>query len=409
MMNDRHPVTGLMNSFARIIRLSGLGEPFRMLFPLGMVLGMLGVLLWPAFVYGWLPFYPGVIHSRIMVQGFIFSFMAGFLGSALPHMLEIQGMSLRQTLVLSVMIISAALLHVFGYSPPADCLFAVTIITLLTFMLRHWNERQDLPPPGIVLAALGMISGVISAILLAIYPGYTFPRALYLLAKTLLNHGFILFPVLGLGSYLLPRMFGIPNRHLISKSRTITAAWKSRALFMLGCGAFLMMSFVLEAIGLFRWAFALRFVTAMFCLLHEVPLFRAGKIKGSVPWSLMIAVISILAGYLLLAIWPHRQTSMIHVVFISGFGLLILNIGARVVLGHSGNTDLIYQRQRAVNWIAGLVILAMATRVSADLIPKMQLSHYAYAGITWGLISVIWLTKFAPYLSMTVEAEPSVK
>jgi len=398
-----------MNPLARIIRLTGLGEPYRLLFPLGITLGMLGVLLWPAFVYGWLPLYPGMIHSRIMVQGFIFSFMAGFLGSALPHMLEIKGMSLTQTVVLSVMIVAVTLMHVFGFSPLADVLFAVAIITLLTFVLRHWSERQDLPPPGIVLAALGMFSGVISAILLAIYPVSPFYPALYLLAKTLMNHGFILLPVLGLGSYLLPRMFGLPNRHLISKSRTISVEWRNRALFMLGCGALLIISFVIEAFGFFRWAFALRFVTSLYCLLHEVPLFRAGKIKGSIPWSLMIAVSSILAGYLLLAIWPNRQTSMIHVVFISGFGLLILNIGARVVLGHSGNATMIYQRLRTVKWIAGLAILAMATRVSADLIPRMQLSHYAYAGIAWGVISVVWLYKFVPYLTDAAEGEPVAK
>lgn len=53
-------------------------EPFRRLFPLGTVLGVCGVSLWPLFVYGCLPWYPGILHTRIMVQGFLFCAAAGF-------------------------------------------------------------------------------------------------------------------------------------------------------------------------------------------------------------------------------------------------------------------------------------------------------------------------------------------
>lgn len=257
-----------------------------------------------------------------------------------------------------------------------------------------------MPPPGMALAVLGLLSGITGSLLLALHSQASLPMWYYLFGKTLLFHGMILFPVLGLGSYLLPRMAGLPNKHLLPKSRAPSAAWKQRAFFMLGCGLVLLGSFVLEAFAMFREAFALRAVTAAFCLLHETPLFRAPKIKGSIPWTLMISVVSILAGYMLLAIWPQWQKSMIHVVFISGIGLLILGIAARVMLGHSGNTPLIYARFLSVKWITGLAILAMATRVSADLIPKMQLSHYAYAAITWAVLTLIWLARFSPFLVM---------
>jgi uncharacterized protein involved in response to NO len=197
-------------------------------------------------------------------------------------------------------------------------------------------------------------------------------------------------------------MAGLPNRHLIApKSRDVSPAWISRALFMLVCGLLLLVSFGIESTGQIRVAYGLRAAVAMICLLHEVPLYRAQKIRGSIPWALIIAAVSILTGIVVTAIWPMRLTTYLHIVFISGYGLLILNISARVVLEHSGNADLIYATSRAVKWIVGLVLLAMATRVSADLIPNMQLSHYAYAGITWAIITVIWLMKFGPLLAET--------
>ena len=81
------------------------GEPYRLLFPLGAMIGVYGVMLWPAFVLGWIPFYPGIMHARIMVQGFVFCFMAGFLGSALTHMLEVKCMPLAATVAIAMLIL----------------------------------------------------------------------------------------------------------------------------------------------------------------------------------------------------------------------------------------------------------------------------------------------------------------
>jgi len=389
-----------MNPVCSILVLAGRGEPYRILFPLGAALGVLGALLWPAFVYGWLPMYPGIPHSRIMVQGFVFSFVAGFLSSALPHMLEVKGLSLGHTLLLAMLIILVAGLQVVGFTSLGDALFSATVAVLLVMVIRRWPERKDLPPPGFTLAALGLISGLIGSCVLSLYGRVEFSPQTFLLAKLLLNHAFILFPVLGVGAYLLPRMAGLPNLHLISpKSRDVSSAWIRRALFMMVCGVFLLVSFGIESTGQIRAAYSLRAAVAMICLFHEVPLFRARKIRGSIPWALVIAAVSILTGIVVIAIWPMRLTTYLHIVFISGYGLLILNISARVVLGHSGNAELIYAKSRAVKWIVGLVLLAMATRVSADLIPNMQLSHYAYAGITWAIITVIWLMKFGPLLA----------
>jgi uncharacterized protein involved in response to NO len=64
------------------------GEPYRLLFPLGILIGLLGVAMWPLYYSGWisLPF-PVPHHAHIMIQGFFGSFVFGFLGTAMPRML----------------------------------------------------------------------------------------------------------------------------------------------------------------------------------------------------------------------------------------------------------------------------------------------------------------------------------
>ena len=386
-----------MNPLKRLFVLAGQGESYRILFPLGAFISVIGVLLWPLFVMGWLPFYPGLPHARVMVQGFVFCFMAGFLSSALPHMLEVRGISLRQTLLLAALIFSITVMHLAGLTVWGDMLFALTVPMLVVMVLRRWPERKDLPPPGFALAALGLLSGWVGSLLLVLSGWVVLSPFVSGLARLLVNHGFILFPVLGVGAYLLPRMVGVPNRHLITpKSPAFSPEWIRHARFMLGCGVLLILSFVLEAAGSVRYGYAMRSVVTIGCLLSEVPLHLVRRLSGSIPWALTVAAVSMLTGLLVITVFPLRSMTYLHVVFITGYGLLILNISARVLLGHSGNGSLIYAKSTGSKWITGLVLLAMATRVSADILPKMQLTHYAYAAITWVVVIALWLIVYGP-------------
>ena len=67
----------------KVVRLC-CAEPFRIFFPLGALLGVIGVSLWPLFYLGAID-YPGVAHSRMMIEGFMASFIFGFLGTAGPR------------------------------------------------------------------------------------------------------------------------------------------------------------------------------------------------------------------------------------------------------------------------------------------------------------------------------------
>ena len=67
---------------------SGVAEPFRIFFPLGLLLGAIGVALWPLYVWHAIDFYPAQAHVRLMIEGLMGSFIIGFLGTAGPRLLD---------------------------------------------------------------------------------------------------------------------------------------------------------------------------------------------------------------------------------------------------------------------------------------------------------------------------------
>src|SRR5258706_13622975 len=69
-------------------------EPFRLFFPSAVLVGMLGVALWPLHFAGLVAFYPGQSHTRLMTYGFFGGVILGFLWPSLPGMLSAEPLKL---------------------------------------------------------------------------------------------------------------------------------------------------------------------------------------------------------------------------------------------------------------------------------------------------------------------------
>ena len=74
-------------------------EPFRIFFPAGIALGILGVSLWLLDFAGAAIAYPNLSHARLMIEGFMGSFIFGFLGTAGPRITSTTPLSLGEVAV----------------------------------------------------------------------------------------------------------------------------------------------------------------------------------------------------------------------------------------------------------------------------------------------------------------------
>jgi len=373
------------------------GEPFRLLFPLGTAMGVIGVMLWPAHVWGSAP-YPLLAHAGIMIQCFLGSFVMGFLGTALPRLLDVSKIRLRASLSFASGILLVAGLHLTSHYLLADIAFLLLLLTFVGTLLIRARQRKDVPPPGFVLVLMGMTCALIGVGLQIITQTWSniLPAPCFILGKRLLQQGFLLLPIMGIGAFLLPRFFGLPSRQNFPESLSPPPGWWPRAAFAAACGFAVIVSFFLEAWGFFRSAWLLRAAAILVYFYREVPVHQAAFGRGSLAWSLRIALAAIPLGYLAMALLPAHQMTLIHIVFITGFTLLTFTVATRVVLGHSGQSDKFALPLKSIAIMAGLFVLAMATRVSADWMPELRMSHYAYAALAWTGAALVWAIYILP-------------
>ena len=253
-------------------------------------------------------------------------------------------------------------------------------------------------PVGAAIGIFSALVGVALQIIGQVAP-FLLPESAAVLGRLLLNQGFLLLPIMGVGAFLLPRFFDLPSRQSFRESPAMPPEWGTRAIFALACGLSVLVGFILEARGSARWGCGLRAVAVVVYFARELPVYRAGFGGGPLAHAVRIALFSIPSGYVLMSIWPEQTTSLLHVVFITGLSLITLAVATRVVLGHSGQAAKFQSRLWPVIALAVLVVFAMLTRVSADWMPAIRLSHYAYAALIWAAGVLIWALAILPSVS----------
>ena len=156
------------------------------------------------------------------------------------------------------------------------------------------------------------------------------------------------------------------------------------------CGLLILLTFWVDSAGYLREATLIRFLVAAVYLLREVPLHKRTRAPGALPLTLRLAVALIGSGMLAVVVFPHYRLAMDHVLYIGGVGLLVLTIATRVILGHSGHQSLMKRWSWPLAAMAILMVLAMATRTTADFLGERSSSHQVYASWCWIGGALIW-------------------
>jgi uncharacterized protein involved in response to NO len=353
--------------------------------------GLVGVSLWPLHFGGIFPIYPGAIHSHLMVYGFFGGFIFGVLGTGLPRMLSVNPFSLVEVLGLFALYATVVILTLMGKSMACDIVFLIFLVASMTCAVPRILRRNDVPPPGFVLVALALLC-------LAVGIGLSIAQAraeevplFWVNMQHLLSYqGFVLLPILGVGSFLLPRFFELPNRHEFRESRTPPPGWVRKAGWALATGLLVLFSFVIEAAGWHRMGYGIRFTASAVYLFSQVPLFKGKVLENSVRFCLALAISLLLIGFLAISLFPIQRVALLHLTLAGGFAMLTFVVATRVIFGHSGNIGLLGRPNRWLLIAVGLMILGMATRISGDFFPQVRVSHYNYGAGAWICGALLW-------------------
>ena len=376
-----------------------LEEPYRVFFPLGMLAGVYGVMMWPLYYGQHLGFNPIDAHPRMMTEGMLAAFVLGFLGTAFPRLAGNRrwfGVEFLALLGGWLVVVGNA---AAGRLAAADGWFAVLIGLLFCGMAGRWAlGNRDTPPPGFVLALAGLLGGAVAAGCLAWDQGHWLGLEGLLWAKLWLFQGFPVLPVMGVGPYLLPRFFGHPSSHAFDDSPRPPAGWWPRVGSAAFWGLHMVASFALEVKGYPQLGQLLRGIVILVWFAVETPVFRKALTPSTAANLVRTSVICMAAGWLASAFLPQARAGNLHLTFIGGLGLLTATAATRVILGHAGRHDLIGGKRVWLRWLAVLIVLAATTRMSADLIEQVRVSHYLYAAWTWLVAVLLWFWVLARHL-----------
>lgn len=375
-------------------------EPFRIFFPTGAALGIVGVSLWVLYYLGAGVPYPNVTHARVMIEGLMASFIFGFLGTAGPRLTSAPPFSPTEIGIVFTLDLLAAGAHTGGAHRFGDICFVVCLLLFARMLLRRFRQRKDNPPPNFILVAFGILSGIIGAALLAYSEEAQYSSA-YQIGSALLNECFVLLPILGVAPFFIGRLLDLPGSDL-PESRVFSREWKRQAAFNALIGAAIIVCFLIETAGPSGAAGWIRVAAIVVYLAARMP-WRGRSFLAD---YLRAGLLFILAGFIMMALWPNYRLGALHTVFITGFNLIVLTVATRVVLGHSGNLDRLKTRLWFFMAMSVLLFFAMASRVSADVVPRARNIHLLAAAICWLAASLIWMIKVVPKVAIREEEWP---
>lgn len=379
-------------------------EPFRLFFPAATLAGIVGVALWPLHLLGLTPIYPGQFHARIMAHGLFGGFIFGFLATAMPRMLSARALRGSETCALLALHLLMVAAYAVGNMAVGNSLFLLLLGGFVAFMVTRLRERKDLPPPGFVLVAFSLLCAA-SGALLGIFEGEETSMFRITLQRLLTYQGFVLFPILGIGPFILPRFFGMASAHDFPESVKPTRSWTAKALIAVGAGVLILATLFLEANGSMRFAYGARFAVCLIYLMLEFPLKTGPQSANIFGAGIRIALLGILSGFLAIAFFPAYRVGLLHLTLVGGFAIVTFVVATRVLFGHSGNIAKLKGKNRWFLVSLGIMLFAMATRISGDFWPKIMASHYIYGAILWIVGVLIWAFYALPKVLVSEDDE----
>lgn len=360
-------------------------DPFIVFFSLGALSTLIGVLFWPLKNWG-IAFVDHASQTHVFLQvfGFLFSFVIGFLTTAFPRLTETS--FLKSSELVSLALVQLLLIVAILWQLPmiVYVLFALNLGLLGRFLLNRFLVRKNPLPMSFVYLPFSFVIGVAGSLinlLVLIGPVWVNPHWL-LVGTHAIYYGFILFLFLGISGFLVRSIMG----------------WDPRASFVTKIWRLVMATLILLSFAFVgsRFEFYANLVRALLCsveLIMQVRLYKWPVSQKLAAYCLWLSLWMIVVGlWTLVFLDPLYRVDLFHATYLGGVGLGTLAIASRVVLSHSGYSELLQGRiYKPFAWVKCLLFLSLITRSTAGFLPDIYYKHLNYAGLFWTFGILIWV------------------
>ena len=373
-------------------------EPYRLLFPLGIAFAVIGTGIWIPyyFLQGTLP-YPGQAHPVIQIQGFLLSFIFGFLCTMLPKVLGVAPLGRFQFAAFPLGLTGITLAVLFNAPKVAQVLHLLLLLNFILFIAARWPKRSGNVPPTFAFIALGMATDLLGTVLRILVEGPALR-----LGALLQYQAFPLLLILGVGGFLLPKLFGMGtlNPEIMRSFKPPKNAVASSFIL----GLVFLSSYGMEVYGPYSWgirvAYAVRAAIWIWFLIRMLSLHR--KMPG-LPGYLSGARFALFAmglGLALPVFLPAYLVAWEHLIFITGLLWLTLSVAARVLTAHGGRLDILGKHRKQTLAYGVFMILAAITRAATDVWTNGHWLHLALASFFLISALALWAWIYLPLVSI---------
>ncbi|MFN8603292.1 MAG: NnrS family protein [Candidatus Binatia bacterium] len=370
-------------------------EPFRLFFPVGVLLGWIGVGHWLLYGLGLAETYSCFRHGLLQTQAFLMAFALGFLWTALPRRTAAPVASPREiALALAALLLTGGALLSDAFVT-AELGYLALFAMLLAFAARRFlsGAARRRPPAAFVLLPLAAVLGVSGALLILARLVLEEPPWTIALGALFIEQGVFLCLVMGIGALVMPLMGGTPPPPDLGSSPHETRV----ALGFLVLGLTVAASLVAETAGFVRSAPIVRGTAVAIALGWGGGAFRLPGKPGFHRKLVWVAAWLAPAGLVACGLLPDYRVPALHVLFIGGFSLMAFGVATHVSLSHLDLNEAALGRPRPVVVLAVAIALALLARLAADS-SQTYFEHLASAALCWMVGSAVWLAWLAPRL-----------
>lgn len=386
-------------------------EPYRFFFPFGIIAGILGVSHWLFYGLGWIPRYSMIMHSSIQIQVYMASFVAGFLMTAMPRFAAAPPANGFEFFSVLAVLVFVLVSYLSGYLWRGQLGFIAWMFLLAAFAARRiLKKKTDTVKPPIeffwILAAL--VHGLSGTALLLLGETGRLPVWAATVGKPMMDQGFLLSVVIGVGGFLGPRLMGVfnPLGKIGSPDYEKKAARQRRLLTALyAClAAALFASFILEGLKKNIPAFALRAAVITIVYFRTRTLVLLPKVRDQFVFLLWLSFWMVFAGHWALVFFPVYRAAILHIVFIGGYSVMTFAVGSMVIFSHAGEQRVLRKKSWQFPFIAVMILAAIVLRVCAVLHPNLFFKLLGAASAFWLAAAFCWLFYILPAAFRSVSA-----
>lgn len=369
-------------------------EPFRIFFPLGVLLGWIGVGHWLTYATGITATYSCKVHGLIQMQAFMVAFAMGFLLTAVPSRTRTPAATPTESSAMITALIVSTAAAMAEWWVLSEIAYAGALLLLGQFALRRFIGRgARRPPAAFVLVPIAAMQGPGGAALIAAAEYKDMPVWASGLGRLMVEQGVFLCLAVGVGGLILPLIGGAPPPPDLGSSPRET--WK--ALAYGGAGLAIFASLVLEQAGFERGGPLLRAIVVAIGLALGGGVWSVPAKTGVHRRLVWLAAWLMPVGLIVSGLWPDYRVPALHILFIGGFSLLAFGVATHVSLGHLNMERHALGRPIAVVVLGTAFMVALLIRFTADS-SETYFAHLGWAAAIWIFGSAVWLIFLGPRL-----------